>query len=443
MNLKKFAFISVLFMSSAILLQANTAKPGIHKAPSKTELWYQNLFFKNADLNFETLGVIGVTYSQGADIGESASAARKVNPQKIITWYNAWKNLGERLKASADKYIKEGHVQSAETAYFRACTYLWKSGFYLIGTKDSEKAVKVYREAVDCFRKAIADMPNIKPVNIPYKGSSLPGYLLISQNSDKAKPVLIVHSGFDGTKEITFFEVGRAALSRGYNCLIFDGPGQGEAVWGSDLHFLPNWELPVKAVIDFLENYKEIKISRIALMGRSMGGYLAPRAAAFDKRIDACIANGGIYDFAAPMLNNFPPAMLKLLKNNPEAFNKVMNDYLKKGKSIETDWFFNNGMWAFGLKTPAEFLTKLQEYTLKGLVDKITCPTLIVNSTHDMFTGNQAKILFKKLKCKKTYMVFGDNDEGELHCQLGAVAVSNERIFNWLDETFNFNINKQ
>jgi len=59
-----------------------------------------------------------------------------------------------------------------------------------------------------------------------------------------------------------------------------------------------------------------------------------------------------------------------------------------------------------------------------------------------MFTGDQAKVLYDKLKCKKTYMVFGDRDDGEAHCQLGALAVSNERIFNWLDTTFDYNINK-
>jgi hypothetical protein len=39
-----------------------------------------------------------------------------------------------------------------------------------------------------------------------------------------------------------------------------------------------------------------------------MGGELAPRAAAFEHRIAACIANDGLYDFAAAFLSMIPPA---------------------------------------------------------------------------------------------------------------------------------------
>ena len=442
MKFKRFFMFVLLVSIFVITFPLFSAKKQTKQEESKSALWFKDLFFKDASLNFEAIGVLSLTYSQGADIGETVATVRNIDPNNISSWYESWKATGNRLKKNADNYLKNGHVQSARTAYFRACIYLWKSGFYSTGTENTSKAVDAYKTAIECFKQAINTIPNIKAVSIPYKKSSLPGYLLISKNADRPLPVLIVNNGFDGTKELSFFEVGREALSRGYNCLIFEGPGQGEAVWGKNLYFTHKWEEPVKAAIDYLENCKDIKISKIALMGRSMGGYLAPRAAAFDKRIDACIANGGLYDLAGPMLKIFPPKLLQLMKEKPNEFNKVINGYLKQSKSIETNWFFSNGMWAFGVKTPAEFLSKIQKYTLKGVTGNITCPTLIVDTTQDMFAGNQAKMLYDKLKCKKEYMLFGKNDNGELHCQLGALAVSNERIFNWLDTTLNFNIQK-
>ena len=107
----------------------------------------------------------------------------------------------------------------------------------------------------------------------------------------------MVHSGFDGTAEELYFETACFALQRGYNVLIFEGPGQGGVIRVQGIPFRPDWETVVSPVIDYAVRQKEVDVERMALMGISFGGYLAPRAAAFEKRIKACIANGGVYDF--------------------------------------------------------------------------------------------------------------------------------------------------
>lgn len=81
------------------------------------------------------------------------------------------------------------------------------------------------------------------------------------------------------------------------NFFTFEGPGQGEAVRKQHLFFRYDYEKVVTPVIDYLISRKEIDSNRIVLMGESFGGYLAPRAAVYEKRIAACIANGGVYDF--------------------------------------------------------------------------------------------------------------------------------------------------
>ncbi len=97
------------------------------------------------------------------------------------------------------------------------------------------------------------------------------------------------------------------AVERGYNCLLFEGPGQGEMIREQKIPFRYDWEKVVGPVIDFAEDLPQVDTDRIALMGISFGGYFAPRAAAFDDRIKVCIANGGIYDFYQNVLGKCPP----------------------------------------------------------------------------------------------------------------------------------------
>jgi hypothetical protein len=100
---------------------------------------------------------------------------------------------------------------------------------------------------------------------------------------------------------------GRAAVERGYNVLVFDGPGQYSAVQGQGLHFRPNWESVVTPVVDYALTRKEVDPKRIALHCESLGGYLAPRAAAFEHRLAACISDDGVYDLGTTMLGLLPP----------------------------------------------------------------------------------------------------------------------------------------
>ncbi len=82
-----------------------------------------------------------------------------------------------------------------------------------------------------------------------------------------------------------YFFLVTAARARGYPILCYEGPGQGSVLREQGVPMTPEWERPTSALLDaFLATH--MKPSRIALLGLSLGGYLAPRAAAFDERID-------------------------------------------------------------------------------------------------------------------------------------------------------------
>jgi cephalosporin-C deacetylase-like acetyl esterase len=396
--------------------------------------WYENLFFKDASFNFETIRILGEAYTQGSDIGEVIATVRKIKNKDTQSWHYEWLKTADRIYDFAEKCKKNRDYISAKKAYFRASNYYRTAGFYLDSIDKRKKSIALSQKSIDCFKAAIKYNKKIKSIKIPYENTTLPGYLIKPKKTSKKTPLLILFTGFDGTKEELYFSAGKAASERGYTVIMFDGPGQGEALRMQNLYFRPDWEKVISPVIDYAEKLSDINKRKIAIMGRSMGGYLAPRAAAFDERIKACIANGGVFDFSENILENFPPKFLALADTAPGKFDSTIRKISKS--NIQLNWFIENGMWTFNTKDPAEFILKLKEYNLRKCADKIKCPVLVIDSADDLFMKGQPEKLYNELNCKKTFMLFDYESTGEAHCQEGATAISNERIFNWLNSIF-------
>ncbi len=393
--------------------------------------WYDNLTFKDPSFSFELARTMGYAYSGAADIGESISTARSIKDGDVDSWYQHWLDTANRLYTFAESKKEKGDTISASEAFFRASNYYRTAGLYMVAEKDRPKSISAYAKSKKSFLQGVAYLPHVRVVKIPYENTTLPGYFIPS--SSKNAPLFIVHSGFDGTAEEIYFEVGIAAHKHGYNVLLFEGPGQGNVIRQQHLVFRPDWEHVVTPVVDFAMGIPNIDKHKIALLGISMGGYLAARACAFEHRIQACIVNGGVYDISENIYKNTPANMLSLLKTDPNKFNSEMAEEMKK--DLTAQWFFNNAMWTFGAKSPAEVMEKIKLYSMKDSIDNIKCPMLVIDSEADMFYKGQPEKVYNSLKSPKTLLKFTREQTAEAHCQMGAIAISNEMILDWLDHT--------
>jgi len=395
--------------------------------------WYDNVLFKDEHFAFQFVRRLGHATAQAADIGECISVAKKIIDGDIASWHNEWLLLANRMHTLAQDFQENGHLISAGETLMRAVNYYLAAEFYLIEKKDRKKRLAIWHQANDSFIKALRFLyPNdaITPIKIPYNNITIPGYFCKAENAKQLAPLLIVHSGFDGTAMDTFWTTGLPAIKRGYHCLIFEGPGQGEMIIRQNIPFRFDWEVPVKAVIDFAEQLPGVNKEKIALMGISFGGYLAPRAAAFEKRIKACIANDGVIDFAAPFYR-FPQEITDLIENNPNKFNAIIIEAMQT--SIRAKFGFENAMWRFAQETPANLMKHITGHSLKEVARKITCPTLVIDSEAENFFSGQPKLLFNALECPKTLLHFSREDTAQAHCQVGANMIASAKIFNWLD----------
>ena len=392
--------------------------------------------FKDPQYSFQLLRTMGYSSTGGADIGECLSTAYRIKDGDNESWYKEWDKTAKRLEKTAERFLAEGDTESAKEAYFRASNYYRTAEFFLHTYPKDPRILKTWGKSRECFQQAAKLSANpIKFVRIPFEKTTLPGYLCLVDNSGKKRPLLIIHSGFDGTAEELYFEIAYLAVKRGFNCLLFEGPGQGEMIRVQKIPFRPDWENVVTPVVNYVLKLPETDPGKIGLIGFSFGGYLAPRAVAFEHRIKACVADGGVYDFYANAIKKCPPNIKEIL-NNKKASEEFNREIMKiRNKDVDVGWFFGNGMFTFDANSPTDFLEKLRPYNMKGYADKIKCPVLVVDSKNDTDMPGQARQLYNALKCPKTYLLFTNEEGAGDHCQMGAMMISDEKILNWLENT--------
>jgi len=330
-------------------------------------------------------------------------------------------------------------------AYYRAATYYRTAEFFLHGDPADPRIVETWEKSRETFRDALAlDAVRYEIVAIPYENTTLPGYVYSVDDSGTPRPLLIVQTGFDGCQE-ELHPYAMEGVRRGYNVLTFEGPGQGEVIRVRHIPFRPDWENVIGPVVDYAAGRPDVDEDRIALWGISLGGYLAPRGAAYEPRIAALVADPGTYDVGQTLLRSLQegggaPAdmteedLQEWLQADPAVFNNALRDAMAHDTGIR--WLNENGMFVFNAGSPAEFWAKWMDFSLVGIAEEIRCPTLVCAGAADHLDpdGVQAQALFDHLTCERDLMVFSDDYGAGSHCQFGAFGQSFAATFDWLDD---------
>ncbi|WP_432000392.1 alpha/beta hydrolase family protein [Streptomyces sioyaensis] len=400
------------------------------------------LFPNNTQFWYETLRSMSHIAYGGADFGEVISTGERITEGDYDSWYTEWSATADRVSAEAQKALDAGHKVSARDGFLRASNYYRSAEFFLHSKDCDPRHNHTYDRSVECFKAAAAlyTTPLIEPVEIPYEGTTLPGYLYRVDDSRTPRPTLIMQPGFDGTAEELHFSGAIAAVERGYTVLTFDGPGMPGPRHHQDMVFRPDWENVITPVIDFAETLPCVDNDRIALLGSSMGGVLAPRAAAFEHRLAALITVDGVYDLGRLSVSYVPDTGTReeaerLLRAETAPQLDAAMDRLMATEPIAR-WAFNHGMYVMGVDTPRAFATSYLDYTVAdGIAEKIQCPTLVCDAEEDEFFKGQPQQLFDHLTCPRTLIRFTTEEGAGAHCHPGAMRLALARICDWLDDT--------
>jgi dipeptidyl aminopeptidase/acylaminoacyl peptidase len=304
-------------------------------------------------------------------------------------WCAAWSNkaaVHEQLGREAlakHKYLTAGEMFQRAGVYYHFAAFLF--------VQDQAQMRAAHAKAIECRHAAL---PYLRPpgerVEIPYLGKTLYG-ILRKPDGVKNPPVVVMAVGLDSTKEETdAYE--QPFHPRGMATLAFDGPGQGEGQY--DFAIRGDYEVPVKAVIDYIETRDDLDKTRVSVWGVSLGGYYAPRAAAFDTRIKACIALGGPFDWGAAW-DGLPDLTRLAFQVRSHA------------------------------KDAGEAKKNAQTLSLVGVAQKITCPIFIVNGRHDRIVpASDAERLAREVAGPAELVMVEDGNH-----------IANNRAYRWRSQS--------
>jgi pimeloyl-ACP methyl ester carboxylesterase len=384
--------------------------------------------------DFEAMRCLGVASTGGAGVGECLAAVQRIKRDDVESWTAEFGALAERLEREATRSLRSGDSPSAAEQLRRASTYYRAGAFYLSAADARQHQYRT--QSRETFHRSLQCGPTrTEVIAIRFEQATLPGYFV--SGGGGPGPTLLVLGGYDSTAEELMLWLGNACGARGWNALVFEGPGQpGALAMNPGLVFRPDYEAPVGAAIDYALSRSDVDPARLAIIGYSFGGYLAPRAAACDPRIRAVIANTIGVDIAKAMRMAIPPFFWRL---PAPVFDAVFGVLTRR--SIAARFFFSSAKQAFGFTSASQFLRAWEPYNLWSVQDKLNVPLLILLSEDELAEAPEAVLkdtfeFLQGLKAPLAFRTFSREEGAAAHCQLDSPERVPPVLFPWLNQAF-------
>ncbi|MFE2125519.1 MULTISPECIES: alpha/beta hydrolase family protein [Streptomyces] len=401
--------------------------------------------FADPGFNFAGLLALGAAGMRASEVGEVLTAVNTINAAGLSeqTYTDTFRSWGDRLAAppAAGRGGAGAPSQTRRFRSLRAAQYYAQALFYVLGTDQPGDEEAVYREGRDawdtfarlCTPAAVTD-------RVPWGRTHLPLWFFRPDGPAERRPTVILTNGSDG-QNVDMWTYGvSAALDRGWNALVYDGPGQGQLLFVEEIPFTTRWETVVSPIVDWLLRREDVDGNRIALTGLSMGGNLAPRAAAFEHRLAAVVAQPGclspwlgfdkeLRDIVTPdkeetnrvwneeVVPELTPQLAFTVKKRFEIFDRQALRQARAGKVLTDLW------------TPAQVAIGLD---ITKLVGRIKAPTLVLDYDFEQFYPGQPRAMYELLRTRREYVKLTKATGAQLHCSPMAPQQHCEVVFDWL-----------
>lgn len=331
-------------------------------------------------------------------------------------WVQAWTRLAGKVENQARTDESAGNLISAGRKYLRASMYHFTAERQA-HPRDPRKTV-MYRHVLECFGKGIAyRKESVERVEIPYGNTLLPALFVPVEGGVRA-PCMVHFDGLDVLKEWIYLTgIGGELRRRGIALLIVDHPGVGEALRLRKLPSIPEVERPAGAALEFLAGRKEVDSARVGIMALSLGGYYAPRVAAFEKRMKCCVAWGAQWNWHERVVARLNPSAS--IQRSVSHFAEHLN-------------------WVFGKESIEETLKITAQFDLRDVAHRITCPLLVVHGENDRqipLSDAEALVEAARSSPQRELKVFTLADGGAEHCQADNGSLAVDYMCDWIART--------
>lgn len=388
--------------------------------------------FKDMAFDFFLQWIQGAQSHGGSEGGECFYAASRIREGSSESWVREWKAMAERVAHRGYASLEGRHKVSARESFLRAYTYHRSALVFISPIEQPDHYLKEYADAQKYFRLAAELMePELVPVEIPFESYHLPTYYQRSNGSEPA-PLLIMIGGGDTFVEDLYPYIGPAAQKRGWNLVIVDFPVQGilparGKIWRADS------EKPMAAVIDYFQNRPEVNAEAIVSYGISGGGYLVPRAAAYEHRLAACAACSVILDFSGVWNRKFTDLWEK---SERSLIHRMIRKYVEK-KHEAYVVMVDSYVWRTGAGGPQG----LVEATRDCICDPeiIKCPLLGISSEQEIRESPLFRKWTEETKRKapnplNSFVVMPENEGADSHAIGTNLSLMSQVLFDWFED---------
>jgi dienelactone hydrolase len=273
-------------------------------------------------------------------------------------FFESWGTMAERLFELGVEAQAAGHGASAAEKYCRATAYYMTAE--RMQSRHFAPRRRMYQKMLETMNRAIAaGNLNCERVEIPYEGSSFPA-LFVRGEGEGPRPCMVFCNGLDSVKEMIYLATRDTLAGRGISCLMVDQPGVGEALRVHGMVAIPDTERWAGAAVDYLETRPDVNRHQIGMMGWSLGGYFAPRAAAYEKRFALCVAWGANHNWG-----------------------ELQRRRLAREGDRPVPHYWDHVMWVWGQPDMESFMALMPQVTLVGHVANIKVPFLITHGAND------------------------------------------------------------
>jgi pimeloyl-ACP methyl ester carboxylesterase len=370
---------------------------------------------EDTSLDFQLNRLATLGGGQLEEIREVASRIRD-----LADWKREFLALAERALAEERK--------ANAAAYLRAAEFFMAPG-------DPDKSLAYERQAQLFCELAAGDFESgaVRKAKAAYDSGHLPALHLSVPEGMQRKGIVVVHGGFDSYAE-ELYPLVKCIPQAGYETVLFEGPGQGAVIRRQGIPFTTDWEKPVAAVLD------HFGFDDVTLLGISLGGYLAPRAAAFLPRVQRVIAFDVCWDLFEAGLSTRPKPLRIALRVLLALRAGQLIDKLAL-RQMERDpfsrWAIEHGTHVFGVQRPYDYFRRMKAFTTRHISSLVTQDFLLLAGTEDHYMPldhfhRQARALRNVRSF--TGRIFTRAESAHTHCQCGNLGLAMNVMLDWIDE---------
>jgi esterase/lipase len=360
------------------------------------------LFFpEKPEWDVQTMRLAAQSAYGGSDTFETLATARSIaaNGLNEESWRQGWSGLGHSLLESIDASAATAGERAA-----RACGYLRTAEFF--APYDSPVRLELYDGSRGAFRASLPTLPvHVDVIEVPDGDVSYDGYVFHRSGGPRGEPGpgVVFLGGADSYAEELFFFGGLALAQRGITVLVADTPGRGSTLRHKGIVSRPDYEVPGARLMDALAALDSVDVERMGVVGLSLGGYYAPRLAAFDERVKACVCWCACFDVLEDVYLFYPPIQPQL-------------------------------RWIVGAGSDEEAQELLRPFNLDAVASRITCPILISHGDADeIMRPPSARKLFDAVSSDvRELRIWSSAEGGAGHCNYDKWADCIPFMFDWL-----------